>query len=409
MVENKIITAENSKVLLHYREEVQDELISILNYWMDYTVDEEQGGFYGSVSNNNIPDKEAAKGVVLNSRILWTFSAAFLYTREQKYLDMAQRAYQYIMNHFIDHEYGGVFWSVDHKGKMLDGKKQIYGLAFCMYGLSEYYKASKDELALYFANDLFEYIEQHSYDKEKHGYSEAFTREWKPVDDQRLSEKDSNEKKTMNTHLHVIEAYANLYSVSQEARLAEQIKNLLDVFEKYIINPATFHLHLFMDEKWNVKSSLISFGHDIEAAWLLLQCAEIIGSNFYIKKYKKLSIKMTEAVAEGLNTDDGLLYEYEPASDHSIKEKHSWPQAEAMIGFMNAYQLSGNEKYLEHSLNSWEFIKGSIKDKINGEWFWGVNENNEIMQKKEKAGFWKCPYHNTRACLEIIDRIGKQE
>jgi cellobiose epimerase len=409
MMENKIVLAENSKALSHYRAEVLDELGSILSYWMDYTVDEEQGGFYGTVSNDNVPDKTAQKGVVLNSRILWAFSAAFLHTREQRYLDIAERAYQYIMNHFIDHEYGGVYWSVDHKGKMLDGKKQIYGLAFCIYGLSEYYKASKDELALYFANDLFEYIEQHSYDKEKRGYLEAFTREWQPIGDLRLSEKDNNEKKTMNTHLHVIEAYANLYSVSQDTRLNEQIKNLLDVFEKYMINPATFHLNLFLDEKWNVKSSLISYGHDVEAAWLLFQCAESISSNFYIKRYKELSVKITDAATEGLDTDGGLWYEYEPANDHWIKEKHSWPQAEAMVGFMNAYQLTGNEKYLKHSLNSWEFIKRSIRDKVNGEWFWGVDENNISMKKKDKVGFWKCPYHSTRACIEIIDRSSKQE
>jgi mannobiose 2-epimerase len=407
MIENKIVRIKNAETLSVYRAEVLDEFTSILDYWITYTVDEEHGGFYGSVSNDNVPDKTAPKGIVLNSRIMWTFSAAFLHTREQRYLNIAERAYQYIIDHFIDHKHGGVYWSVDAEGNMLDGRKQVYGLAFCIYGLSEYYKASKDELALYFANDLFEYIEQYSYDKEKRGYLEAFTREWKAIDDLRLSEKDNNEKKTMNTHLHVIEAYANLYSVSQDIRLCEQIKNLLDVFEKYIINPATFHLNLFMDEKWNIKSSLISFGHDIEAAWLLLQCAETISSNFYIKRYKELSIEIADAAIEGLDADGGLFYEYEAAKDFWIKEKHSWPQAEAMVGFINAYQLSGNEKYLKHSLNSWEFIKRSIKDKKNGEWFWGVDENSMVMKKKDKAGFWKCPYHSTRACLEIIKRTGK--
>jgi cellobiose epimerase len=408
MTENKIVQAENSKILSVYRAEMLDELTSILNYWMNYTVDEEQGGFYGSVSNENVPDKTAPKGMVLNSRILWAFSAAFLYTNEQRYLNIAQRAYQYIIDHFIDHELGGVYWSVDYKGKMLDDKKQIYGLAFCIYGLSEYYKASKDELALYFANDLFEYIEQYSYDKKNDGYLEAFTREWNTISDLRLSEKDSNEKKTMNTHLHVIEAYANLYSVSEDIRPREQIMNLLDVFEKHIINSNTFHLNLFMDENWNVKSSLISFGHDIEAAWLLLQCAETTGNHSYINRYKELSIKITDAAIEGSDADGGLWYEYESKKNHWIKEKHSWPQAEAMVGFMNAYQVGGNKKYLERSINSWAFIKRSIKDKVKGEWFWGVDENNVVMAKKDKAGFWKCPYHSTRACLEIIDRTGKQ-
>jgi mannobiose 2-epimerase len=205
----------------------------------------------------------------------------------------------------------------------------------------------------------------------------------------------------------VIEAYANLYLVSKNLQPGEQIESLLKVFEKYLINPATFHLNLFMDEEWNVKSSLISYGHDIEAAWLLLQCAEITGNPSYLNQYKELSLNITNAAMEGLDMDGGLWYEYEPTENNLIKEKHSWPQAEAMIGFMNAYQLSGDEKYLEHSLNSWEFIKSSIKDKINGEWFWGVDENNVPMKDRDKAGFWKDPYHNSRACIQIIKRIAE--
>jgi mannobiose 2-epimerase len=165
---------------------------------------------------------------------------------------------------------------------------------------------------------------------------------------------------------------------------------------------------LFLDENWTVKSSLISYGHDIEAAWLLLQCAETAGDEAYINLYKEFAIKITDATTGALDNDGGLWYEYEPGNDHWIKEKHSWPQAEAMIGFMNAYQLSGDEKYLQHSLNSWAFIKKSIKDNKNGEWFWGIDENNMVMKKKDKAGFWKCPYHSTRAFLEISKRISKQ-
>jgi mannobiose 2-epimerase len=179
---------------------------------------------------------------------------------------------------------------------------------------------------------------------------------------------------------------------------------LLDVFEQYFIDPQTSHLRLFMDEKWNPRSSLVSYGHDIEAAWLLLECAAIIDSDTYIRRFKEWSIRLTNAAAEGLDTDGGLWYEYESARDELIKEKHSWPQAEAMVGFLNAFQLTGDEKYLRHSLNSWEFVKRYLKDKNNGEWFWGINEDHSIMQK-EKAGFWKCPYHNGRACMELLHRI----
>lgn len=407
MVKNTIVLKEYLNVLDDYRTQMQDELISILDYWMNYTVDEDEGGFYGSVSNNNVPDKTASKGVVLNSRILWAFSAPYGFTNDQRYLKTAGRAFQYIIDHFTDNESGGVYWSVDHKGKMLDGKKQIYGLAFCIYGMSEYYKATGHEQALTISKELYHHIEKYSHDKKNGSYLEAFTRDWQPIRDLRLSEKDDNEKITANTHLHVIEAYSNLYLIWPDETLKKNILNLLQIFSDHFIRRDTYHLNLFLDENWSVRSSLISYGHDIETAWLLLQCAETVGYDVYIDLYRDLSIKMTDAALEALDNDGGLWYEYEPTSDQLIKEKHSWPQAEAMVGFMNAWQQSGNEKYLQCSLNSWDFIKRYIKDNENGEWFWGVDEKNIVMQKKDKAGFWKCPYHSTRACLEIINRAGK--
>jgi mannobiose 2-epimerase len=207
----------------------------------------------------------------------------------------------------------------------------------------------------------------------------------------------------MNTHLHIIEAYADLYTVWQDERLLESIKHLLDVFEQHFIDDKTFHLHLFMDEHWVSRSSLISYGHEIEAAWLLLECAEITGNEHYVSRFKELSVRLAEAAAEGLDADGGLWYEYEPGKNELIKEKHSWPQAEAMIGFLNAYQLTGNERYLHYFTGIWGFVKQYIKDNKNGEWFWGVHEDHSVMQK-EKAGFWKCPYHNSRACMEILKR-----
>ncbi len=387
-----------------YRTELEEELNSILDYWMRYTIDERGGGFAGSINNNNITDPLAPKGVVLNSRVLWAFSSAYRLQKEPRYLAMASRAYQYIVDHFIDRKYGGVYWSVDHKGAMLDGRKQIYGLAFCLYGLSEYYKATREEMALRLAESLFTHIERYSFDSKNGGYLEAFTQGWKPIDDLRLSEKDANEKKTMNTHLHIIEAYTNLYTIWPDGRVKESVKHLLDIFEQHIVDPYTSHLHLFMDEKWNLRSSLLSYGHDIEAAWLLLECAEIAGNEDYVRRFKEISIRLTDAAADGLDTDGGLWYEYFPVTDELIKEKHSWPQAEAMVGFMNAYQLTGNEKYLHHSLNAWKFVKRHIKDNEKGEWFWGVNADYSPMQK-EKAGFWKCPYHNARACMELSRRV----
>lgn len=316
----------------------------------------------------------------------------------------AQRAYDYILGYFIDKEYGGVYWAVDANGNMRDGRKQIYGLAFCIYGLAEYYKISNEQQSLDTAIDLYNCIELYSFDKNKNGYIEAFTREWAAISDLRLSEKDNNERKTMNTHLHIVEAYANLYAVWPDAGLKEKTSNLLFLFDRYFVNSANHHLNLFFDDDWQLKSSLQSYGHDIEAAWLLLQCAEIIEEEKWIDQFRQYAVPVTEAATEGLDADGGLWYEYEPDGDQLIHEKHSWPQAEAMIGFYNAYQLTEKEKYLQMSLRSWEFVKKHIKDKENGEWFWGVNGDYTIMPK-EKTGFWKCPYHNSRACIELVKRI----
>jgi len=398
-----MIATGNIPILPALRTEIADELSSILEYWMLNAIDQKHGGFWGSLDNDNIPDPEACKGVVLNSRILWTFSAAYNQEKKPAYLDIASRAYRYIVDHFIDRKYGGVYWSVDNKGELLNGRKQIYGLAFCLYGLTEYYRATHEDMALHLSQNLFKQIEENSLDKKEGGYFEAFTQGWKPADDLRLSEKDNNEKKTLNTHLHIIEAYANLYTVWQDEKVLSSIKQLLDLFQQHFIDAETSRLLLFMDEHWQSKSSLISYGHEIEAAWLLLECAEITGNKDYINRFKEISVRLTDAAAEGLDSDGGLWYEYEAGRNELIKEKHSWPQAEAMVGFLNAFQLTGDEKYLQYFTGVWEFVKHHLKDHRNGEWFWGVYEDYSVMQK-EKAGFWKCPYHNSRACMEILKR-----
>lgn len=393
------------KILLNkYKQEAGEELRSIVNWWMENMTDEEHGGFYATVSNNNEPGI-ADKGVVLNSRILWTFSAAYNFSNQNDYLQIAQRAFDYLLKYFFDGQFGGVYWSVDVNGAISDGHKQIYGQAFCLYGLAEYYKASGNKEALVLAKDLFAKIEEHSRDKKNGGYIEAFTREWNEIGDLRLSDKDDNERKTMNTHLHIVEAYANLYTVWPDSLLKERIETLLELFSSHIINKNNHHLNLFMDEDWNVRSSLVSFGHDIEAAWLLLECAGIIKHQDHINNCKRIAVQLAIASIEGIDTNDGgLWYEYEPVKVGWIKQKHWWPQAEAMVGFFNAYQITSDEKFLQYSINCFEFVKQHIKDDAKGEWFWGVEEDGAIMQK-EKAGFWKCPYHNSRACMELIKRI----
>lgn len=386
------------------KSELTSELNSILDYWSKYTIDNENDGFVGQIDFNDQIIKNSEKGSVLNARILWTFSASYQTTKNENHKKLAERAFEFLTFNFYDTQFGGLFWSINEDKTPKDTKNQIYALAFAIYGLSEYYVISKNEKALEIAKNLYYKIQEYSYDPVNKGYLEAFTREWKPIEDLRLSEKDANEKKTMNTHLHIIEGYVNLYKVWKDEKLQKVIVELLETIEKYFINTETGHLRLFFDENWKEKPDVISYGHDIEAAWLLQQCAEISGNETLINNYRKYAVQIAEVTKEGLDTDGGLWYEFDPEKRELIAEKHWWPQAEALIGFYNAYQLTGREEYLDIVYKNWSFIKKYILDHKNGEWFWGINENYSLIEK-DKAGFWKCPYHNSRACLELITRI----
>jgi mannobiose 2-epimerase len=391
--------------LATFSNELTEELKNILNYWLNHTVDEVNGGFLGKIDNENQVTPYAAKGSVLNARILWSFSAAYNQNPDEAYLQAATRAYDYIKVCFVDEEFGGVYWSVGYKGDKLDTKKQVYANAFTIYALSEYYIASKLETVKEEAIRLYHLLVDKSYDQDKTGYLEAFTRDWQPLGDLRLSAKDANEKKTMNTHLHVLEAYTNLYHIWPDGELKQQIETLINNFFDHFIDAEAGHLVLFFDEDWNRRSDTVSYGHDIEAAWLLLEAAEVIGNQEMIAKINSICIAIAEATIQGLDTDGGLWYEYEPAGNRLTKEKHWWVQAEAIVGFYNAWQVSSNDKYLQLALDNWAFVKDKILDKQNGEWFWGIRADGSIMPGEDKAGLWKCPYHNSRACIEIINRI----
>ncbi|OXA69438.1 N-acyl-D-glucosamine 2-epimerase [Flavobacterium aquidurense] len=390
--------------LKQLKTELSAELDSILKYWSKHTLDNENGGFIGQIDCNDHIIANAEKGAVLNARILWTFSSSYKVTKKESHRKIAQRAFEFLADHFYDAEFGGLFWSINADKTPKDTKNQIYALAFAIYGLSEYYAIAKDEKALEIAINLYLKIQEHSYDPINKGYFEAFTRDWQPIDDLRLSDKDANEKKTMNTHLHILEAYANLLKVWKDKKLQNDITELLETIEKYFINTQTGHLRLFFDENWIEKPDVISYGHDIEAAWLLLQCAEISENQTLIENYAQYAIQMAEVTKEGLDTDGGLWYEFDTKKNELVAEKHWWVQAEALIGFYNTYQLTGDKSYLDIVYKNWKFIKKHILDKQNGEWFWGINRDYSLIEK-DKAGFWKCPYHNSRACLELINRI----
>jgi len=394
----------HSTQLQTLRREFSEELQFILSYWFTHMQDEVHGGFYGQRLWDETLVADAPKSSVLNARILWTFSAASRFTGSTAYQQTAKRAFDYFITHFVDEAHGGVYWSVQYNGEPLDTKKQVYAQSFAIYAMSEYFLLTEDETAKQLAIDLFQLIEQYSRDRDEGGYIEAFTREWQTIDDLRLSEKDANEKKTMNTHLHVLEAYTNLYRMHPSAEVKEAIIHLLDMFDRHIID-ANHHLILFFDEHWNRKGMQISYGHDIEAAWLLCEAAEVIEEDIWIKRMNNVSLKIIEAAMEGLDADHGLWHEYDPSTGHTIKEKHWWPQAEAMVGFAHAWQLTGTDIYLQHLQNSWQFIRNHLRDEQHGEWIWGITADGSVITNEDKAGFWKCPYHNGRACLELMQRL----
>lgn len=375
---------------------------NILPYWLQKTCKGDTG-FHGRISGEEIIDPEAPVGAIMTSRILWTFSNAFRLFRREEYKKMAMQAKRLIINNFNDIEQGGIYWSINPDGTPLDTKKQIYAIAFCIYGLAEWNRASGDEEALELAKKLYRDIEKHSFDTCKNGYFEAFTREWGEIQDMRLSDKDANESKTMNTHLHVLEAYTGLYRVWKDGGLAAQLKNLIGIFLDRILG-ADAHLRLFFDDDWNCGYKIYSYGHDIEASWLLHEAALVLGDEATIGKVEKEVPRIAAAAGEGFTAKGGMIYEKDNATGHIDGDRHWWVQAESVVGYFNLWQLTGEPSGLENSIECWEFIRNNLIDRENGEWFWSIRQDGTVNRTDDKAGFWKCPYHNGRMCMEIIER-----
>jgi mannobiose 2-epimerase len=394
--------------LERYKSEVEAEIkTNILPFWANKTPDEENGGFYGLISNDLTIDPSAPKGSVLCSRILWTFSCAYAVFGDHLYLDLAGRAYKYLIDHFIDDRFGGVYWKTDNRGNPIETKKQIYAQAFAVYALTEFYRASGSAEALNHAKDIYYKIEKFGFEKEYGGYYDACNRDWSLAEDMRLGEGDMNAPKTMNTNLHILEAYTNLLRNWNDQNLRDQLKNLITVITRHIIDSSSYHLKLFFNEKWEVLSDNVSYGHDIEGSWLLAEAAEILGEESVLKDIKNTAIKMADAVyREGIAPDGGLWYEGDSKGVTNFNSDW-WPQAEAMVGFLNAYQINDREEFLQASLNSWTFIKKYIIDRRYGEWFSSVDKKRNVNEKLEKVGIWKCPYHNARACIEVSKRLDK--
>ncbi|TAE26674.1 MAG: N-acyl-D-glucosamine 2-epimerase [Cytophagales bacterium] len=402
-----------------WQRELNQELKDILAYWQRYAPDPVNGGFYGIVGYDNQPRPNAEKGVVLNSRILWTFSAAARHTQHDEYLPTAERAFEYLNAHFRDREHGGVYWMLDANGRPTDASKQLYGQAFALYGLSEYYHATRHKPALEFAQEVYRAMIEHAYDRDparKGGFTEAFARDWTEAKSYVIARKDNGESKTMNTHLHILEAFVSLLRVWPSAELKTQVRGLIRNFLDQIIDPKTHRLILFQGANWEPRRTGISYGHDIEASWLLLEAAEVLGDKDLLARVRKESVLMARAALSGVDPDGGMNYEYEGSDEakpqqsrttgHWNNERSWWVMAEAMVGFLNAYQLTKEPRFLEQSARSWEFTKRHLLDTKNGEWFSGVDATGKVLGNT-KISPWKCPYHNGRACLETMERIGK--
>ena len=395
-----------NQLINQLRNEMRSELENnILPFWMNKMEDNEEGGFYGQITGEDELKPEASKGAILNARILWTFSSAYRLLKKPEYLETATRAKRYLIDRFYDPQYGGIYWELDYKGNPLDTKKQIYAIGFAIYGLSEYARATGDEEALAYAQQLFDVIEQHSFDSEQNGYVEALTRDWQPIEDMRLSDKDENEKKTMNTHLHILEPYTNLYRVWKDEQLERQLRNLIEVFITRILDPQTGHLNLFFEEDWTNKYRIYSYGHDIEASWLIHEAALVLGDPEVLKRIEPIIIRIAQAADEGLNPDGSMIYENFLDKQKIDRELHWWVQAENVVGHINLYQHFGDTEALDTAVRCWEFIKTKLIDHEQGEWHWSLLPDGSVNRRDDKAGFWKCPYHNGRMCMEVIERF----
>lgn len=389
-----------------FKEECLKECNNILNWWEKNTLDEENGGFIGQIDFDMTKHPEADKALVLNTRILLTYSAAYRFFKKPEYLKLADRAYNYIVEKFYDPKNVGVYWMVDKTGKPLNTRNQIFGLAFAAAVLAEYYRATEKKEALDIAMKLFDSIEKHSLDPKYNGYLDAFSQDWAVLQDMRLSPTDKNEPKTMNTHLHILIGYTCLYRVHKDERVGKALKNLIELFFDKIIDTERGALNLFFDVDWTHKSDNDSYGHDMETSWLLWDAVNVLGDEEIIKKARPIVIKMVEhSLKCGYDKDGGLML---GGKDENVSDPNKcwWGQTETVIALLNAYQMTKEEKYLDDALLTWDFIKKYLIDPKDGEWHGKVSKDDHTPFTDEvKAGAWKCPYHNSRMCMEVAERV----
>ena len=390
----------------NFYQQIESELTgNILPFWMRHTVDHENGGFYGALSNDLQIHNEVERSSVLCARILWTFSAAYQRFPRPEYLSMAGHAYDYLRKAFWDQEYGGIYWTVEKSGAPLNPRKQTYAQAFAIYGLAEYYAASGSQESLELAQKLFYLLENQAADMQFGGYLEARARNWESIADMRLSDQEPNCPKSMNTLLHVLEAYTRLYNIWPDPLLRQSLRNLLQIMQSHVIDHENGRFHLFFERNWQVVSDKISYGHDIEGSWLLFEAAEVLGDEPLRTHISMAAVKMAESVYEHGRDSDGAILNEADSTGLIDDDKHWWPQAEALVGFYNTYKLSGNIDFLCATRQAWQVITEKFIDRQHGEWYKILNRAGAPYLEHYKTGPWECPYHSARACLEMLKRL----
>lgn len=383
--------------------EIRNELINhIIPFW-DNLEDKERGGFYGFMDNSLNLDKDGEKGVILHSRILWFYSNCYLTLKDEKCLEKAKGCYEFMSKYCVDRENGGVYWMMNADGSVKDDMKHTYCQAFFVYALASYYDASKDESALKLAMDIFNTIEEKCTDDI--AYLEAMSRTWELVENDALSENGLMADKTMNTTLHLLEAYTELYRVSKDERVLSRLKFQTRIFLDKIFYEEDDRLLVFFDKNLDVIGDIHSYGHDIEATWLLDRACDVMGDKELTEKVSAMNERIVANIRKLAFKNGSLLNERDKTEINTWRIW--WVQAEAVVGFLNGYERYNNPEYLEISKTIWDYIKNNIVDKREGgEWYSQLDENGVPADFKAVVDPWKCPYHNGRMCLEVINRLG---
>ncbi len=401
------IAAPDAAALTHHARAAETELREhILPFWLAHARDQKLGGFHGEIDNELAVNPAAPRGLLLTARILWTFSAAYRRYQDPAYLEMARWAYADLTGHFLDREHGGFYWSLNADLSPLETRKQTYGQVFAIYGLSEYARATGETAARDLAIQTYQLLNKHTHDRQLGGFLETATRDWC-----RPAQWDAHimgvpTAKSQNTNLHVMEAFTALLRIWPDDSIRQSLREMIEIMLERILDPQTHHLVLFLDQDWRPQGDSISYGHDIEVSWLLVEAAEVLGEPDLLARVRRESVAIAEAtLASGVDPADGGIFNEGNPAGVTDRSKDWWPQAEAVVGFLNAYQLTGETRYFQASQRTWAFIETRLCDRVHGEWFWSADPSPTRRARHPKAGFWKCPYHNARACLELIERL----